>query len=198
MGLGRQAVALGLETLELARIHEESLAILELSDIKNGVTEIIFAEANTPIQKIQRPSRQAEVDLDRLENMLLQRTEELSDTKRQLQRSILQRKSAKAAIKKRGEHGDRQLKESLQLQDELRQVTQRLLASQEDERTKTSRELQDEIIQTLVGINVRLFSLKQEARSNPQGIKNKIAVTQQLVEGSVRSIRRIARKYSNL
>jgi hypothetical protein len=35
--LGRQAVALGLETLELARIHERALATLELSHSKNGV-----------------------------------------------------------------------------------------------------------------------------------------------------------------
>ena len=31
LGLGREAVALGLETLELARIHEQALATLELS-----------------------------------------------------------------------------------------------------------------------------------------------------------------------
>ena len=37
--LGRQAVALGLETLDLARIHEQALATLELSNSKNGFTK---------------------------------------------------------------------------------------------------------------------------------------------------------------
>jgi hypothetical protein len=38
--LGREAVTLGLETLELARIHEQSLATLELSKGKNAFTKL--------------------------------------------------------------------------------------------------------------------------------------------------------------
>jgi hypothetical protein len=40
LGLGRQTVALGLGTLDLARIHEQALAALELSNIKNGFTKL--------------------------------------------------------------------------------------------------------------------------------------------------------------
>ena len=50
--LGRQAVALGLETLELARIHERALVTLALAPAKPGLVkraEIFFTEANTPI-----------------------------------------------------------------------------------------------------------------------------------------------------
>ena len=73
------------------------------------------------------------------------------------------------ALKKSGEHYAKLLKESLQLQEGLRQLAHQVLATQEDERRKISRELQDEIAQTLLGINVRLLSLKQEARSNIAG-----------------------------
>ena len=38
--LGREAVALGLETLDLARIHDQALASLELSDTRNGFTKL--------------------------------------------------------------------------------------------------------------------------------------------------------------
>ncbi|MEJ0091622.1 MAG: phosphatase RsbU N-terminal domain-containing protein [Limisphaerales bacterium] len=38
--LGRQAVALRLETLDLARIHEQALATLELSDVRNAFTKL--------------------------------------------------------------------------------------------------------------------------------------------------------------
>ena len=86
------------------------------------------------------------------------------------------------------------LKESLELQKRLRQLTHQVLAAQEDERKKISRELQDEIAQTLLGINVRLLSLKQEARSNTKGLKNEIASTQRLVVKSARSVRQVARK----
>ena len=73
-----------------------------------------------------------------------------------------------------------------------------MLVAQEDERKKISLELQDEIAQTLLGINVRLLSLKQEARSNTKGLKNEIASTQRLVAKSARSVRQAGRKIGGL
>ena len=73
-----------------------------------------------------------------------------------------------------------------------------VLSAQENERRNISRELQDEIAQTLLGINVRLLSLKQEGRSNIKGLKNEIASTQRLVVKSARSVRRVARKFGSL
>jgi signal transduction histidine kinase len=66
------------------------------------------------------------------------------------------------------------------------------MTAQEKKRRQISRELQDEIVQTLLGINVRLLSLKQEARSNARGIRNEIANTQRLVVTSAKSVRRVA------
>ena len=83
------------------------------------------------------------------------------------------------------------------MQEGLRQLTHQVLAAQEDERKKISLELQDEIAQTLLGINVRLLSLKQEARSNTKGLKNEIASTQRLVVKSAQSVRRVAREFRN-
>jgi signal transduction histidine kinase len=198
--LGRQAVVLGLETLELARIHERALTTLELSSSKNGVikrAETFFTEAITPIVETHRAARQSKIDLKRLNETLSRRTAELAATNRQLQRGIVRRKSVEAALKKSGEHYTRLLKESLQLQEGLRQLTHQVLAAQEDERQNISRELQDEIAQTLLGINVRLLSLKQEARSNNKGLKNEIASTQRLVVKSARSVRQVARGFRN-
>jgi signal transduction histidine kinase len=89
------------------------------------------------------------------------------------------------------------LKDSLCLQEGLRQLTHQVLTAQEDERKKISCELQDEIAQTLLGINVRLLSLKEEARTNTKDLKNEIASTQQLMVKSARSVRRVARGYRN-
>jgi signal transduction histidine kinase len=87
------------------------------------------------------------------------------------------------------------LKDSLQLQEGLRQLTRQLLASHEEERKKISLELQNEIAQTLLGINVRLLSLKQEARNNTKGLKKEIASTQRLVVKSANSVRQVAREF---
>jgi signal transduction histidine kinase len=201
LGLGRQAVALGLETLELARIHEQALATLELSKIKNGFTKlagIFFTEANIPIEETHRAARQGNVHLSRMKEKLGQRTEELAVSNRQLQRGIVRRKVMEDAFEKTGRHHNKCLEESLQLQKRLRQLTHRVLAAQEDDRKSISRELQDEIAQTLLGINVRLLSLKREARLNTKGFKNEIASTQRLVVKSAKSVRRVAREFGSL
>jgi signal transduction histidine kinase len=200
VGLGRQAVALGLETLELARIHELALVKLDLSDGKREViqrAEIFFIEAITPIVETHRAARQSKINLDRVNGALSRRTLELAATNRQLQQGIIRRKTVEAALKKSGQHYAKLLKDSLQLQEGLRQLTHQVFAAQEEERRQISRELQDEVAQTLLGINVRLHSLKREARGNTKGLKNEIASTQRLVVKSAQSVRRVAREYGS-
>jgi signal transduction histidine kinase len=201
LALGRRAVVLGLETLELARIHESALVALELSKSKNGQVkraELFFIEAIIPIVETHRAARKSKSDLNRLNETLVRRTEELATTNRQLKKGIVRRKSMEVALKKSGELYAKLLKDSLRLENGLRQLTHRMLATQEDERKKISIELQDEIAQTLLGINVRLLSLKQEARSNTKGLKNQIASTQRLVAKSAMSVRKIAREFGSL
>ena len=197
LGLGRRAVTLGLETLELARIHERAIITLEAASGKDGIqkrAEIFFTEAIIPIVETHRAARQSKIQLNRLNEKLGRRTVELAATNRLLQRGIVRRKSVEAALKISGIHYTKLLKDSLQLQEGLRQLTHQVLAAQEDERKKISRELQNEITQTLLGINVRLLTLKQEARTNTKGLKNEIASTQQLVLKSAKSVRRVANK----
>jgi signal transduction histidine kinase len=196
--LGRQALALGLETLQLARIHDRAFASLQLSVGQDGQTrraEIFFADALTPIVETHRTARQGRIDLGRLNHALNRRTLELADTNRQLRRGILRRKSVEAALKNSGEHHSRLLRESLQLQEGLRHLTHRLLAAQEDERRTISSELRNDIAQTLLGLNVRLLSLKEQARRNSKGLKNEIADTQRLVLLSAQSVWRVARQF---
>lgn len=198
--LGRQALALGLATLDLARMHEQALVVLDLANTKNGHIRragIFFSEAITPIVETHRAARQSKVQLQRLNETLKRRTGGLATANRQLQRCVRQRQSVEAALKQSGEHYARLLKESLQLQEGLRQLTHRVLVAQEDERKQISRELRDEIAQTLLGINVRLVALKREARGNTKGLKNEIASTRRLVLKSAKSVRRVARKFRN-
>jgi two-component system sensor histidine kinase DegS len=195
--LGREAVGLGLETLELARIHEQALKALELSKSKDGLikrAESFFTEAIAPIVETHRAARQSENKLNRLNGTVDRRTAELAATNRLLQRGIAQRKGVEAALKKSGQNHAKLLKESLQLQEDLRQLTHQVLAAQEDERKKISLELQNEIAQTLLGVNVRLLSLKQEACTNTKGLKNEIASAQRLVTKSAKFVRSFARE----
>jgi len=196
VALGREAVVLGLETLELARIHEQALVKLELAGANGKVSrrlEGFFSEAITPIVETHRAAKQSRIHLGRVNGALSRRTLELAATNRQLQRGIKRRKRVEAALKKSGVHYTKLLKDSLQLQEGLRQLTHQVFAAQEEERRQISRELRDEVAQTLLGINVRLLSLKREARTNTKGLKNEIASAQRLVLKSTQSVRRVAR-----
>ncbi len=199
--LGRQAVVQGLETLDLARMHEQALAGLALSKTNAGRlkrAETFFYEANMPIEETHGAARQTKLQLSQVMAALGRRTEELAVSNRQRQRGIRRHKAVEDASAKRGRHHQKCLEESLELQKRLRHLTHEVLRAQEDERRKISRELQDDIAQTLLGINVRLLSLKNEAQKNTKGIKNDIASTQLLVAKSARSVRQASQKIGSI
>jgi signal transduction histidine kinase len=195
--LGRAAVVLGLDTLELARMHEQALVTLSLTKVKNAFTKlarIFFAAANAVIEQTHRAAQEGKARLRRSQAALGLRTEELAVSNRELLRGVAQRKVLADAAMKNGQHYQQSLKESLHLQKRLRQLTHRVMVTQEDERRHISHELQDDIAQTLLGINVRLLALKQHSRTNTKSFKDEIASTQRLVMKSAQSVRRVARE----
>jgi len=196
--LGRQAAALDLETLDMARFHEDALAALEASSSKDGYirkAELFFAEAITPIEKTHRAALETNVHLKKLSQKLGRRNLDLAASHRSLKKDMVQRKAMEQALKKSAEHSRNLLKESHRLQNHLQRLTHQILSAQEDKRKEISRDLQDEIAQTLLGINIRLLTLKKEAAINSCGLEKEIASTQMLVNKSVKTIRRFAREF---
>ncbi|MDB6112942.1 MAG: histidine kinase [Pedosphaera sp.] len=197
-GLGRQAVALGLETLDVARVHEGALATLAAAGGGSGAgkrAETFFAEVTTPIEHTHPAALKTKARLGQLNEALGRRTVDLATANRSLKKGITRRKTAEQALKRSGQHSQKQLQTSRQLQQRLQHLARQILRAQEDKRKKISRELHDEIAQTLLGINVRLLTLKKEAAVNADSFKQAIASTQRLVDNSVKSIKRFAREF---
>ena len=199
--LGRQALRLGLETLDLVRIHERTLVELVLpsdSPATRGArvrrAGTFFAAAITPVEKLHRTAREDSVRLSHLNQMLHQRSVDLAASNQQLKKEIEQRRLAEQSLRKSEQHYGQLLEQSRHMQQQLRLLSRQLLSAQEEERKKISRELHDVIAQTLTGINVRLASLKKKAALNTKGIERSIARTQRLVEHSVKVIHRFARE----
>ena len=181
-------MAMGLETLDLARIHEQALVTLVLPSYSPGARDAMvrragafFAEAITPIEKTHRTARETNVRLGQACDTLRQRSVDLAASNRQLKQEIARRKAVEESLRKSEQHYGRLLEQSRQMQEQLRLLSRQLLSAQEEERKKISRELHDVIAQTLTGINVRLAGLKKEAALNTRGLERSIARTQRLV-----------------
>jgi signal transduction histidine kinase len=199
--LGRQAVAIGLETLDLARLHERALATLGTSGAKKESIEragIFFTEAITPIEQTHRAALDAGARLDRLNQTLSRRTLDLSAANRSLKQGTAQRKAAQTALKKSGKDHQKRLTQSLALQKDLQRLSHRILSAHEERRKQISHDLQDDIAQTLLGINVRLLSVQKAADYNGPDLQEQISSTQRVVAMSAKNIKLFANQMGRL
>ena len=200
--LGEQAVTLGLETLDVAQIHKAAMNQAMSRATSAAAREQLirqagnfFTEVLTPIEKTHRAGMQSAAHLGRKNKALEQRTAQLAAANRNLRRGVTQRKTAEAALRKSGRHYAKLLRESQQLQKHLQSLTHQILSAHETQRKEISRDLQEEIAQTLLGINVRLLTLKKGAAARNEVLAKEIASTQRLVEKSVKTINRFVREF---
>jgi hypothetical protein len=126
-GLGRQAMHLGLETLDVARIHEQALVQTfspgDSPAIRGTMTRragTFFIRAVTPIEKTHLTALQTKALLGPLKQTLRQRDLELAASNRQLQQEIAQRKATEKALRKSEQHHGRLLERSRHMQEQLR------------------------------------------------------------------------------
>jgi signal transduction histidine kinase len=171
--LGHQAVAIGMETLAVAMVHARALSEFSKPACSaraparktTGRAKKFFAEAVVAIEQTHGPAVQADARENELTQKLRRRSREASAAARQVKRDVIRRKAAEAALRKSLQHRAKLLAETQRLQRHLRHLMRRSLSTQEAERKETSRQLRDEIAQTLLAIHVRLLGLNQAARS---------------------------------
>ncbi|NQX01625.1 PAS domain S-box protein [bacterium] len=111
-----------------------------------------------------------------------------------LRQEIVRRQAVEQELQQTQGVQSRLLKQSILQQEQLRELSRQILHAQEEERKRISRELHDVIAQTLVGLNVHIAALTQGAAGNIQGMQQKIANTQQLLEKSVGIVHQFARE----
>lgn len=196
--LGREAVSLGLETLDVARIHAQALKALV---VPGGAarsrqrilarTRKFFEETIVPIEQTHAPAKEDVRHLAELGAELRRRTAESSAATRGLARGVARRQAAQAALGKTRERHARLLKKSQELETRLQGQMRKMLLALEGERRESSRNLQNEIAQALLAIHVRLLTLKEAAKTNTETLKKEIAETQTLVKQSVQTIHRL-------
>lgn len=73
-------------------------------------------------------------------------------------------------------------------QKQLQVTFHQMLRAQEEERKRISRELHDVVVQTLMGINVRLATLKRQAVDPASDLVQQLGRTQELVQHAVQVV----------
>jgi signal transduction histidine kinase len=166
-GLGMRAVSAGLETLDLASIHEGALLALMPANCSTAVRNrtvksagAFFLDVLTPIEKTHRTTVEYAAQLKRSNGSLQQLMAELTASNRLLKTEVVQRKAAEQSLRTSERNHRSLLKDARHMQRRLRHLSHQVLSAQEEERKEISRELHDEIVQTLTGINVQLATLK--------------------------------------
>jgi signal transduction histidine kinase len=199
--LGQEALDGGFATLDLAVAHGRAVTALmssmDLADMRNGSLKRagrFFVEALSPMERAQRDAREINWQLRQQNDTLRRLSIELAKESRRLKSEVDRRKVGESAIRNGKERYRTLFLESQIMQKKLRQMTRQIIMAQEEERKEISRELHDEVVQTLVGINVELSALGKGASVGLHALKAKIARTQRLVENSVNAVHRFARE----
>ena len=202
-GIGREAVRCGLETLDLAKIHHRALAHLLGPGAASGSREDLtaraaafFTEAITPIEETHRDTRQANADLHQLHATLDERMVRLAAANRELQQQVAERAAVESALKASQRSAGELLNDSRVLAKQLQLSAHQILTATETERKKLSLQLNDEVVQILLGINIRILALKKVVASNHVDLAGEIAAARRLVENSANIIRRLAHEIS--
>ena len=119
---------------------------------------------------------------------------ELVHSNHKLQQEIACHEAASKALKEGGTESAKLLEESRDLQNHLHSLSKNILSAHENERHTLSVRLQDEIVQTLAAIQIRLLSLKKVVTVSNADFNKEIAITQNLVNESVKIINRFVKE----
>ena len=198
--LGRSAVLLGLETLDLAAMHGQALRALEGPGVSASSrralakhAEVFFLEAVVPIEHTHRAARESRLRSRQQDIALSNSTAAGAVTQRKLNRETSRRKGVDLDLAEEVKNYAVLLTQSRMMQEQMRALTRQMLSAQEEERKEISRELHDEVAQTLAGINVLLSGFKAHETLGNRGLNQKIAATQRLVAQSVTAVHQFAR-----
>ncbi len=196
--LGRRALESGLGVLDLVRLHEEALTKPGSPQGPNGSREakaigLFLMEALGPFEVAHRGFSETCERLSGLNATLEERNRELATTNDRLKREVRERKQAETALRESREHYIKLFNEARAMEENLRQLSNKVLTAQEEERKHVSRELQDEIGQVLTAANVAVALLRKHASADAE-LRKKVDEAQQLLEESMQMVNNFARE----
>lgn len=182
--LGRAAIAGRFGVLDMARVHLEARENFLRSDVSGKNCRRISKLAGTFFLQTLSPFEATHRGFGEMNFKLQERN-------RELEAEISKRKRVENALRQGEKHYQRLFNEARAMQENLRNLSNKILNTQEDERKRVSRELHDEVGQSLTAINVTLATMRSNGAGNAAGAK-KLAETQILLQEAMETVHRFA------
>lgn len=135
-----------------------------------------------------------DVTVQRQAEAMHRRMDVLAAANESANREIVRRRMVETCLKASEQSQRELLTEARALHTQLRHLTRQIITAQEEERKKISRELHDDVMQTLIGINIELSSLARAIGQQQPALKARLAQTQSVVRDSVNAVHRFARE----
>ena len=170
--------------LEVRLLHLESKRLYVQLLAEDALLQAEISERKLIEKALHGAQAQLSLHALELEALVAERTSELASANTRLEASV------DSIGKSKDEYRALFLESQFQ-QKKLSQLTRKIITAQEDERKQISRELHDEVVQTLVGLNIELSVL---CKGVTPTLKRKIAHAQRLVGKSVDEIHQFARE----
>ncbi len=197
--LGRKAMEQKLGVLDLARVHQNALAMLLPS--VSGTTQqtalratgVFFLESLSPFEATHRGFRNSNHRLHRLVAGHERRNQGLSDINSKLTKEIRRRKLTEKALRQNERHFRKLFNEARAMEEGLRSLSNQMLDVQECERKRISRELHDETGQALTAISVTLASLSRNGQAS-QTRQRMLRDAQRLLQATMEALHNFARE----
>jgi signal transduction histidine kinase len=198
--LGRNALSRGFGVLDMIRLNHETLiqliAFAETPAVaveRAAAVETFLLETLSPFEVAHLGFRRAWKRLRQLNEALARRNQDLAAINKKLQKEITERRRAEKALRKSKEHYEQLFEQAHVMEGNLRQLSNKLISAQEEERKHISRELHDEIGQALTAVNVSVTMLKKHSGQDPV-FARKVSAAQELLEQSMETVLRFARE----
>ncbi len=198
--LGRSAIGGGLGVLDMAVMHQQAIEDVLLASAtaeerrqQLKASETFLLEALSPFEVTHRGFREANLRLQHLNATFEKRNLQLADINLELKNEIGERKRTERALRESERHYRQLFDQASLMQDNLRRLSNEILHVQEEERKRISRELHDEVGQSLTAVSVNLAVLKVASPASVMFVR-KLADTQQIIEQTMEAVHRFARE----
>ncbi len=195
---GRAAMNAGLGVFDVIRLHHQALIDGALPrDVEAAyfapALESFLLEVLSPFEAAHRGFRRALERMQQLNEALADRNEALASVNAQLQKEIANRERTEAELRESKDHYQSLFQQARAMEESLRALSGQVLTAQEEERKRISRDLHDEIGQTLTAVNVTVAMLKKHAAGDT-AFAQKVSEAEKLLAQSMEVVHRFARE----